>query len=149
MVKEEDAFSNCSISPLLAEKWTGFKTWGRNQAGFRKTKESGFKILDTEITMADTKPPSPPFHLHRHTTQTWMACTRRLLSSRAAEAVEVPKEAAPRCRPRMMRPSLRYCSMGSQKRSRRPWTGGREKEESVGRRETFHISHTYTPHKPM
>lgn len=53
-----------------------------------------------------------------------MACTSRLLSSRAAEAVDEPKEAAPRCSPRMRRPSFRYCSMGSHSRSRKPWTTG-------------------------
>lgn len=53
---------------------------------------------------------------------TWMAWTSRLLSSRAAEAVDDPKEAAPRCSPRMRRPSFLYCSMGSHRRSRNPWT---------------------------
>lgn len=81
----------------------------------------------TEILLRKPQPISRP---------TWMACTRRLLSSRAAEAVEVPKEAAPRCRPRMIRPSLRYCSIGSQKRSRKPWTGketGRSREREFRR----------------
>ena len=55
---------------------------------------------------------------------TWIACTSRLLSSKAAEAVDEPKEAAPRCSPRMRRPSFLYCSMGSHSRSRNPWTGG-------------------------
>lgn len=59
---------------------------------------------------------------------TWIACTSRLLSSRAAEAVEVPKDAAPLCKPRIMRPSFLYCSIGSQKRSRTPWT---EKEQAM------------------
>lgn len=52
-----------------------------------------------------------------------MACTSLLLSSRAADAVEVPKDAAPLWRPRIMRPSFLYCSMGSQNRSLTPWTG--------------------------
>lgn len=55
---------------------------------------------------------------------TWIACTSRLLSSKAAEAVDEPKEAAPRCSPRMRRPSFLYCSMGSHSRSRNPWTRG-------------------------
>lgn len=55
---------------------------------------------------------------------TCMAWTSRLLSSRAAEAVDVPKEAAPRWIPRIMRPSFLYCSMGIQNRSLTPWTGG-------------------------
>lgn len=57
---------------------------------------------------------------------TWMAWTSLLLSSRAAEAVDDPKEAAPRCSPRMRRPSFLYCSMGSHSRSRNPWTGGQD-----------------------
>ena len=57
---------------------------------------------------------------------TWIACTSRLLSSKAAEAVDEPKEAAPRCSPRMRRPSFLYCSMGSHSRSRNPWTRGTE-----------------------
>lgn len=56
---------------------------------------------------------------------TWMACTSLLLSSRAADAVEVPKDAAPLWRPLIMRPSFLYCSMGSQKRSLTPWTEGK------------------------
>lgn len=59
-------------------------------------------------------------------TLTWMAWTSLLLSSRAAEAVDDPKEAAPRCSPRMRRPSFLYCSMGSHSRSRNPWTGGQD-----------------------
>lgn len=55
-----------------------------------------------------------------------MACTSLLLSSRAAEAVEVPKDAAPRWRPRIMRPSRLYCSMGIQNKSLTPWTRQRE-----------------------
>lgn len=51
-----------------------------------------------------------------------MAWTSLLLSSRAAEAVEVPKDAAPLWRPRIMRPSFLYCSMGNQNKSRTPWT---------------------------
>lgn len=58
---------------------------------------------------------------------TWMACTSLLLSSKAADAVEVPKDAAPLWRPLMMRPSFLYCSIGSQKRSLTPWTGGRRR----------------------
>lgn len=54
---------------------------------------------------------------------TCMACTSLLLSSRAADAVDVPKDAAPLWRPRIIRPSFLYCSMGSQKRSLTPWTG--------------------------
>lgn len=54
---------------------------------------------------------------------TCMAWTSLLLSSRAADAVEVPKDAAPLWRPRIMRPSFLYCSMGSQNRSLTPWTG--------------------------
>lgn len=56
-------------------------------------------------------------HVH-----TCMACTSLLLSSRAAEAVEVPKDAAPLWRPRIIRPSFLYCSIGIQNRSRTPWT---------------------------
>lgn len=52
-----------------------------------------------------------------------MACTSLLLSSRAADAVEVPKDAAPLWRPRIIRPSFLYCSMGNQNRSLTPWTG--------------------------
>lgn len=51
---------------------------------------------------------------------TWMVRTMRLVSSRAAIAVEVPKDAVPRWNPRTIRPSLRYCSMGSQTRSLKP-----------------------------
>uniref|UniRef100_A0A6B0UHD8 Putative secreted protein n=1 Tax=Ixodes ricinus TaxID=34613 RepID=A0A6B0UHD8_IXORI len=47
-------------------------------------------------------------------------CTILFVSSRQAMAVEVVKEFAPRWRPRTIRPSLRYCSTGSQTRSRIP-----------------------------
>lgn len=73
-----------------------------------------------------------PQYLTQHvqwTSSTCMACTSLLLSSRAADAVEVPNDAAPRWRPRIMRPSFLYCSIGSQKRSRTPWTGQRDKDE--------------------
>lgn len=53
---------------------------------------------------------------------TWMVRTMRLVSSRAAIAVEVPNEAVPRWNPRTIRPSLRYCSIGSHTRSLMPWT---------------------------
>lgn len=62
------------------------------------------------------------------TQSTWIACTSLLLSSRAADAVEVPKDAAPLWRPRMMRPSFLYCSIGSQNKSLTPWTGQDEGE---------------------
>lgn len=58
---------------------------------------------------------------------TCMAWTSLLLSSRAADAVEVPKDAAPLWRPRIMRPSFLYCSIGSQNRSLTPWTGQKDK----------------------
>ena len=51
-----------------------------------------------------------------------MAWTSRLVSSRAAMAVDVVNELAPRCKPRTIRPSFWYCSMGSQNKSRIPWT---------------------------
>lgn len=74
--------------------------------------------------MADRPCPPCPARLDARPSLTWMACTSRLLSSRAAEAVDEPKEAAPRCSPRMRRPSFLYCSMGSHSRSRNPWTAG-------------------------
>lgn len=53
---------------------------------------------------------------------TWMVRTILLVSSRAAMAVDVPKEAVPLWKPRTIRPSFLYCSMGSQTKSRNPWT---------------------------
>jgi hypothetical protein len=53
---------------------------------------------------------------------TCMAWTSLLVSSSAAMAVDVVNELAPRCRPRTIRPSFWYCSMGSQNKSRIPWT---------------------------
>ena len=61
-----------------------------------------------------------------------MVRTIRLVSSRAAMAVEVPKDAVPRWNPRTMRPSLRYCSMGSHTRSLNPWTEHNDKEDHRG-----------------
>lgn len=53
---------------------------------------------------------------------TWMVRTILLVSSRAAMAVDVPKEAVPLWNPRTIRPSFLYCSMGSQTKSLNPWT---------------------------
>lgn len=53
---------------------------------------------------------------------TWMVRTILLVSSRAAIAVDVPKEAVPRWNPRTIRPSFLYCSIGSQTKSLNPWT---------------------------
>lgn len=60
---------------------------------------------------------------------TWMVRTILLVSSRAAIAVEVPKEAVPRWNPRTIRPSFLYCSIGSQTKSLNPWT-----EEKIHRK---------------
>ncbi len=57
--------------------------------------------------------------------------TIRFVSSRAAIAVEVPKEAVPRWKPRTILPSLRYCSMGSQTRSLKPWTVAATEENTA------------------
>ena len=43
-------------------------------------------------------------------------------SSRQESVVFIMNERPPRCRPRTMRPSLRYCSIGSQNKSRTPNT---------------------------
>lgn len=51
---------------------------------------------------------------------TWMVRTILLVSSRAAMAVDVPKEAVPLWNPRTIRPSFLYCSMGSQTKSLNP-----------------------------
>src|SRR4029434_5839840 len=53
---------------------------------------------------------------------TWMVCTMRLVSSSAAMAVHVPKDAVPLWKPRTIRPSLRYCWIGSHTRSLHPCT---------------------------
>ena len=53
---------------------------------------------------------------------TCMVWTILFVSSRAAIAVEVPKEAAPLWNPLTMRPSFRYCSIGNQTKSLRPCT---------------------------
>jgi hypothetical protein len=53
---------------------------------------------------------------------TCMAWTSLLVSSSAAMAVDVVNELAPRWRPLTIRPSFWYCSMGSQNKSRIPWT---------------------------
>lgn len=70
-------------------------------------------------------------------TLTWIACTSLLLSSKAAEAVEVPKDAAPLWSPRIMRPSFLYCSMGSQNRSRTPWTEKKKKKKHIKAAKTW------------
>lgn len=62
------------------------------------------------------------FYLQWKDEFTWMVRTILLVSSRAAIAVDVPKEAVPRWNPRTIRPSFLYCSIGSQTRSLNPWT---------------------------
>lgn len=64
---------------------------------------------------------------------TWIVRTILFVSSRAAIAVEVPKEAVPRWNPRTIRPSFLYCSIGSQTKSLSPWTEYERKKINIDR----------------
>jgi len=59
---------------------------------------------------------------HDQQAVTWIVCTTLLVSSNVDMAVHVMNDWAPRWKPRTRRPSRRYCSTGSQNKSRQPWT---------------------------